>query len=102
MVEQFKKEIQKINEENEKKKVEEEERLIYEANIIKTYYGDEALNLIGRTTRPHPFIFTMYNIDDNETIEAVIGNPAYNRSPRIMLEIARKAEARRKEIEDVQ
>jgi len=83
----------------DQKKVEEKERLLYEANLIKKYYGEEALRRLGQTTRPHPFIFTMENIDDNETIEAVIGNPAYNRSPRVMLDIARKAEARRRAME---
>jgi cell division protein FtsZ len=81
--------------EEEQRKVEEEERAIREAALIKKYYGDEALRKIGQTTRPQPFIFSLGNIDDNDTIEAVIKNPAYNRSQRIMLEIARKAEARR-------
>lgn len=83
-------------EKKEQEKVEEEERLIYEANLIKKYYGEEALRQIGQTTRPRPFIFTYGNIDDNDTIEAVINHPAYNRSPRIMLDIAKKAEARRR------
>ena len=89
------KEIRERKAEEERKKVEEEERLLYEAKLIKKYYGEEALRRIGQTTRPHPFIFTFENMDDNETIEAVINNPAYNRSPRVMLDIARKAEARR-------
>jgi len=86
--------------EEERKKIEEEERLIREANIIRKYYGEEGLRSMGKTTRPHPFIFTIDNIDDNDTIEAVINNPAYNRSPRVMLDIAQKAEARRKTIEE--
>ena len=86
--------------EEERKKAEEQERLIYEANLIKRYYGEEALRQIGKTTRPHPFIFTLDNLDANETIEAVINNPAYNRSSRVMLEIARKAEARRNMMEE--
>ena len=87
--------------EEDRKKVEEEEQLIYEANLIKKYYGDEALRSIGQTTRPRPFIFTFDNIDDNDTIEAVISNPAYNRSSRVMLDIARKAEAKRKPVEEI-
>ena len=79
----------------ELKKVEEDERLIYEANLIRKYYGDDGLR-----PKSHPFIFTFDNIDDNDTIEAVINNPAYNRSPRVMLEIAKKAEARKKKIEE--
>jgi len=71
--------------------------------VRKKYYGDEALRQIGRTTRQRlcPFIFKLDNIDDNETIEAVINNPAFNRSPRVMLEIARKAEARRRTVEEI-
>ena len=82
------------------KKVEEEERLIYEAELIRKYYGGEALQQLGKTIRPHPFIFTFDNIDDNDTIEAVINNPTYNRSSRVMLEIAKKAEARRSAVEE--
>jgi len=86
--------------EEDRKKIEEEERLIYEAQLIKKYYGDDALRRIGQITRSPSFIFTFDNIDDNETIEAVINNPAYNRSSRVMLDIARKAEARRNAVED--
>jgi cell division protein FtsZ len=94
------KERQEQKLEEERKQIEEEERLLYEANLIKKYYGEEALLQIGQTTRPHPFIFTLSNIDDDETIEAVLSNPAYNRSPRVMVDIARKAEARRKAVEE--
>ena len=90
-------EMRKRKEEEEQKNLEREEQLIYDAKLIEKYYGIEDTRRIGQTTRPHPFIFTLENIDDNETIEAVINNPAYNRSPRVMLEIAKKAEARRKE-----
>jgi len=96
------KEIREKKTEEERKKVEEDERLIREANIIRKYYGEEGLRSMGKTTRPHPFIFTFENIDDNDTIEAVINNPAYNRSPRVMLEIAQKAEVRRKMIEEME
>jgi len=87
--------------EEERKRVEEEEKLIHDANIIRKYYGEDGLRSMGKTTRPHPFIFTIENIDDNDTIEAVINNPAYNRSPRVMLDIAQKAEARRRMVEEM-
>ncbi|MCL2651215.1 MAG: hypothetical protein FWD60_09370, partial [Candidatus Azobacteroides sp.] len=61
---------------------------------------DEDLRSMGKTT-PLPFIFTLDSIDDNDTIEAVINNPAYSRSMRVMIEIAKKAEARRKMIEEM-
>jgi cell division protein FtsZ len=96
----FEKDIWERKAEEERKKVEEEDRLIYEAKLIEKYYGKEAIRQIGKTTRlrPHPFIFTYENMDDNDTIEAVINNPAYNRSPRVMLDIAKKAETRRKAV----
>jgi len=85
----------------ERKRLEEEEKKIRDANLIRKYYGEEGLRSMGKTTRPHPFIFTIDNIDDTDTIEAVINNPAYNRSPRVMLDIAKKAEARRKMVEEM-
>ena len=97
---QTEKDIWEKQAEEERKKVEEEERLMREANLIRRYYGEEGLRTIVNPTRPHPFIFTFENIDDNDTIEAVINNPAYNRSPRVMLEIAKKAEARRIKVEE--
>jgi len=100
-------EFKKIEEEQEKdmwerkareerEKVEEEERLISEAKLIEKYYGKRI-----RPTNTNPFIFTLADIDDNETIEAVINNPAYNRSRRVMLDIAKKVEARRKAVEEI-
>ena len=103
------KEEKKILSEKEKKEkrakeeleeIEKKERLLFEANLIKKYYGEETLRWLGQSSRPHPFVFTIENIDDNDTIEAVINNPAYNRSPRVMLDIAKKAEARRISIEE--
>jgi cell division protein FtsZ len=92
-------EQQKRKEEEERKTIEKEERERLDRILIGKYYGQEAVKLLGKTTRPHPFIFTIDNIDDNDTIEAVINNPAYNRSPRVMADIARKAEARKKAME---
>jgi cell division protein FtsZ len=89
-------EARKKAEEESVRKLEEEEKQRYEAELLKKYYGEDVLNNLGRTTRPQPFIFSSRNIDDTETIEAVINHPAYNRSSRVMLDIAKKAEARRK------
>jgi len=83
-------------EEEEQLKIEEEERVNYERDLIEKYYGKEGLRDIGQVTRPQPFIFTFENIDDNDTIDAVMDNPAFNRSRRVMLEIARKAEVKKK------
>lgn len=88
--------------EEEEKRIEEEERLRHDRELIERYYGKEALRRIGQTSRSQPFIFTLENIDDNDTIEAVINNPAYNRSERVMLDIAKKAEARKKAMEEVE
>ena len=73
-----------------------------DAKLIEKYYGKEALLQIGRATRPrpYPFIFTLDSIDDDDTIEAVISNPAYNRSEQIMLDIAKIAESRKIALEE--
>jgi cell division protein FtsZ len=72
----------------------------YIAWLLEKYYPDEApvLTTDRKTTRPKLFIFSVENMNDNETIEALINNPAYNRSRKVMLDIAKKAEVRRKEI----
>ena len=95
-----KEEIERLKKIEIQKQIELANRLEYEFKIIEQYYGSEAARTLGKATRPHPFIFTLDNIDDKSTIEAVINNPAYNRSPRVMLEIAGKAETRRKEMEE--
>ena len=69
---------------------EEEEKWI--RYLLKKYYGED---VIPTKARPKPFIFNLNNMDDNEIIEAVISHPPYNRSSQLMLNIARKAEARR-------
>ena len=84
--------------EEEQKKADEEERLLYEANLIEEYYGKGVVSPGGQTTRLQPFIFTFENIDDNDTIDAVMNNPAYNRTRRVMLDIARKAKAKRERV----
>ncbi|GHT74617.1 cell division protein FtsZ [Bacteroidia bacterium] len=74
----------------------EEEEAEKERDLIGKYYGADAAN-IGSATKPKPFIFTsIEQMDDNETIEALINHPAYNRNSKIMLDIAQKAEERRK------
>ena len=95
------KELSAKKAEEEQKRIEEEERRLRDIEMIRKYYGEEGLRSIGKTTRPHPFIFTFENIDDSDTIEAVINNPAYNRSSRVMLDIAKKAEARRRKVEEM-
>jgi len=63
--------------------------------LLKKYYGEDISMSMQTKTRPKPFIFSMDNLDDNEIIDAVISHPPYNRSSQLMLNIARKAEARR-------
>jgi cell division protein FtsZ len=88
-------EMFEFNNEEDLEKKEQERR--EEKRLIDKYYGIGTFLTIGRTAKPKPFIFTIEKIDDNETIEAVINHPAYNRSPTVMLEIAKKAEARRRD-----
>ncbi|MDR0427278.1 MAG: cell division protein FtsZ [Dysgonamonadaceae bacterium] len=87
-------EERKIKEEERRQAVEEERMAIYEAHLLEKYYGKEVLRNMGKTTRPQPFIFSLEQMDDDEIIEAVINHPTYNRSPKIMLQIAEQAEAR--------
>ena len=83
--------IQKAEEELQHS--EEEEKWI--RYLLKKYYGEDISLNMTKTIRPKPFIFNLNNMDDNEIIEALITYPAYTRSPQLMLNIARKAEARR-------
>jgi len=86
--------------EKEVAEAKERERINYEANVMKEYYGEGILGDMSRlSSRPLPFIFTLGSIDeidDDNTIEAVINNPAFNRNPQVMLDIAIKADARRR------
>lgn len=79
--------------EEELQHTEEEEKWI--RYLLKKYYGEDITFITEKKNRPKPFIFDMNNLDDNEIIEALITYPAYTRSPQLMLNIARKAEARR-------
>jgi cell division protein FtsZ len=65
--------------------------------LLKKYYGEDISMDRMKTVRPKPFIFNPNNMDDNEIIDALINYPAYNRNPQLMINIARKAEARRGE-----
>jgi cell division protein FtsZ len=65
--------------------------------LIDEYYGVGTAKSLGKTTKLKPFIFkSVEQMADDEIIEALILRPAYNRSPQLMLDIAHKAEARRK------
>jgi len=68
-----------------------------ELQKMERYYGNNAINLLGKPTPVSPFLFSEDTIDDNETIDEVLENAAYNRSREIMLKIYRKAEERGKE-----
>jgi cell division protein FtsZ len=83
--------IRKAEEELRHTEEEEEKYIRY---LLKKYYGED-ISLKTNAIRPKPFIFSKDNLDDNEIIEALISYPAYTRSPQVMLNIARKAEARR-------
>lgn len=61
----------------------EEEKAIQDAILIKKYYGEKGLQNIGKTTRPKPYIFTVEQLDDDNLIELIINNPAYNRNPKL-------------------
>jgi cell division protein FtsZ len=79
--------------EKELQNTEEDEKWV--RYLLEKYYGKGVFQNMTKTIRPKPFIFSKDNLDDNEIIEALINYPAYTRSPQLMLNIARKAEARR-------
>lgn len=81
--------------EEELQHTEAEEKWIH--YLLKKYYGEDVSIHRIKTNRPKPFIFNLNTMDDNEIIDALITYPAYNRNPQLMLNIARKAEARRSE-----
>jgi cell division protein FtsZ len=79
----------------EQQRIEEEENM----RLLNTYYPQDSVEKLtkGKIIYPKPFIFTLENIDDNKTIEALINHPAYNRSTSAMLEIAKKAKIQEEE-----
>jgi cell division protein FtsZ len=79
--------------EKELQNTEEEEKWI--RYLLKKYYGEDTSLIKTKKVRYKPFIFSNDNLDDNEIIEALIQHPTYTRNPQLMLNIARKAEARR-------
>ncbi|MDR1764481.1 MAG: cell division protein FtsZ [Dysgonamonadaceae bacterium] len=95
-----KKEAEKIekqlNEEEEAERIKaEEEKRKYEEYLLQKYY-DKYKSKLGKPYRCDPFIFSLNNLDDRETIEAVLNYPSFNRSRSVMVTIAKKAEAKRK------
>ncbi|GHU62385.1 cell division protein FtsZ [Bacteroidia bacterium] len=83
--------IQKVEEEAKR-----EAKRIADYKRAEEIYGKDFWIKTGKSSRPKPFVFkTIKSMDDNETIEALIAHPAYNRNPRIMVDLAKKAVARR-------
>ncbi|MDH8701862.1 cell division protein FtsZ [Dysgonomonadaceae bacterium PH5-43] len=87
------KELQAIREEEERKRQEEEAERIKRRDEMAGIYGTEAARNIGKASIPKPFIFTVDELDDNDIIETLINNPAYNRESRVMQEIRDKQSA---------
>ncbi|MDR0412862.1 MAG: cell division protein FtsZ [Dysgonamonadaceae bacterium] len=78
------------------KSLTEEEKQV-ERDLLWRYYGIKA-EQIGQLTKPKAFVFkSVEQMDDDEIIEALINHPAYNRSDSVMIDIAQKAENKRKE-----
>ena len=76
----------------------------YEAQLLEIYYGKKSSLKVGKA-KAQPFIFAnIEQMDDNEIIEELISQPTYSRSPKLMLDIAKKADARRigSEIEEIE
>lgn len=91
MAEKRRHDNEQISQEELDKKAQEEVKAIEEAKLIEKYYGTKGLQNIGKTTRPKPFIFTVDQMDDNEVIDAIISNPAYNRNPKLITQIINRS-----------
>jgi cell division protein FtsZ len=93
---QAEKEEQERKEEAERIKAEEQRER--EGGLIKMYYPAVATALTqgGKTTRPDLFIFSLENINDSETVEAIINHPTYSRDPKVLRDINKKTELLRK------
>ncbi len=60
-----------------------EEKAMQDAILIKKYYKEKVPGT-GKITRPKPHIFTMEQLDEDNLIELIVNNPAYNRDPKIV------------------
>ncbi|MDR0681502.1 MAG: cell division protein FtsZ [Dysgonamonadaceae bacterium] len=90
---------------NAQKVLDEEEELIKiktqqeedekNSRLLEIYYPGWKTT-IGKPTKPKPFIFkSIQQMDDDETINALINHPTYNRNANVMIDIVKKAESRR-------
>ncbi|MCL1938245.1 MAG: cell division protein FtsZ [Candidatus Azobacteroides sp.] len=104
LMKEMEEEDNKLDEEEKRRQEEEQIRIqmekekvsIYEERMITEYYGEEISRNLIKRPMPKPFIFSSIDqMDDNETIDALINHPTYNRNSKIMLDIIRKAESRR-------
>jgi cell division protein FtsZ len=85
---------QNLKTEEEIRKQEEEEARM--SALINEYYGRGVAEGLRRSAKPKPFIFqSIEQMDDDEIIAAVCAHPVYKRDSKTMLNIAKKAEARR-------
>ena len=84
----------RLNKEEEREKQKEEEKKRERQEYLLKKYWPGGLTDVRNANRSKPFIFTLEQMDDNEIIEAVIKHPAYNRDPKIMLQVKEKAEAK--------
>jgi cell division protein FtsZ len=81
--------IDMLSEEIEAKNVEE-------IQLIDEYYGKGIARSLGKKTKVQPFIFTsVEQMEDDEIVEVLIKNPAYNRNPNLLFEVIQKSKKRR-------
>ena len=73
MDERYRKEWKELSKEEEEKR-KSDEKLMEEYGYKK---------IIGKKIHPKPFIFTLEQLDDDNIIDIVINNPAYNRSSSV-------------------
>ncbi len=93
----------KVSEEELRKEklrqAQEEERKRRNLQLIKDYYGDD-YSSIGKKTRPKPWIFSLEQMDDDQIIELIVSNAAYNRDSKVMTQAMADAVARITDFEE--
>jgi len=86
MNDKIKADKEKLKQDDLLQKAINEEKAINDARLIETYYGPRALQIIGKSKRPQPFIFSVEQMNNNTWIDLVINLPAYNRNPALLVQ----------------
>jgi cell division protein FtsZ len=81
---------QHIRNEDAERQKEKEKEAQGDQKIIDGYYEGKISIGGPKPIRPKSFIFSVENMNDNETIEIIIGQPTYSRKPGVLSSIDKK------------